>query len=108
MGEYAKTYPVVGQDYKVHVSSYHNSYRLFPLNCNLNLTYNRLHKSDQLSGGVLSTKEQLSMKRKESVKLKESADNAKPIPMGHQLTTCNRQFRARIGLVSHQRTHQHI
>ena len=35
---------------------------------------------------VSSTKEQLSMKKKrESVKLKESAENAKPISMGHQL-----------------------
>ena len=38
---------------------------------------NRLHRSDQ-SGEVSSTKVQLSMK--------ESAENAKPIPMGHQLT----------------------
>ena len=35
--------------------------------------------------GVIN-KEQLSMKKRESVKLKESAENAKPIPMGHQLS----------------------
>ena len=34
---------------------------------------------------VSSAKKQLSMKDRESVKLKESAENAKPIPMGHQL-----------------------
>ena len=46
---------------------------------------NRLHRSDQ-SGEVSSTKEQLSMKKKrESVKLKENAENAMPIPMGHKL-----------------------
>ena len=37
------------------------------------------------SGEVSSIKEQLSMKKRDSVKLKESAENAKPIPMGHQL-----------------------
>ena len=41
---------------------------------------NRLHRSDQ-SGEVSSTKDQLSMKIRESVKLTESAENAKPIPM---------------------------
>ena len=46
---------------------------------------NRLHRSDQ-SGVVSSTKEQLSMKKRESVKLKISAENAKPIPMAHQLS----------------------
>ena len=43
---------------------------------------NRLHMSDQ-SGEVSSTKEQLW--KKKSVKLKESAENAKPISLGHQL-----------------------
>ena len=38
---------------------------------------NRLHRNDR-SGEVSSTKEQLSMKERESVKLKESAENAKP------------------------------
>ena len=69
--------------------------------------------SDQ-SGEHSSTKEQLSMKKKKQ-KLKESAENAKPRPINGQpadsmtLTcfTCNRQFRARIGLVSHQITHLH-
>ena len=37
---------------------------------------NRLHRSDQ-SGEVSLTKEQLSMKKRESVKLKESTENAK-------------------------------
>ena len=46
-------------------------------------------------------------------KAEKSAENAKPIPtpLADSVTltcsTCNRQFRARIGLVSHQRTHQH-
>ena len=38
-----------------------------------------LYRSDQ-SGEVSLTKEQLSMKKRE-----ESTENAKPIPMGHQL-----------------------
>ena len=56
-----------------------------------------------------STKEQLSVKKRESVKLKESAENARPTADSMTLTcsTYNRQFRARIGLASHQRTHQH-
>ena len=43
------------------------------------------HQSDQ-SGEVSSTKEQLSMKRRESVKLKESEESAKPKQMCHQQT----------------------
>ena len=46
---------------------------------------NRLHRSDQ-SGEVSSTKEQLFMKRRESVKLKESEESAKPKQMCHQQT----------------------
>ena len=52
------------------------------------------------------------MKNRACVKLKESANNAKPIPMGHQLIpryclAILATDRARIGLVSHQRTLQH-
>ena len=36
---------------------------------------------ERSSGEVSSTKEQLSMKKRESVKLKESTENAKPIPI---------------------------
>ena len=36
------------------------------------------------NGEVSSTKEQLTMKKRESVTLKESAKNAKPKPVGHQ------------------------
>ena len=43
---------------------------------------NRLHISDQ-SGEVSSTKKQPSMIKRESVKPKESAENAMPMPMGH-------------------------
>ena len=53
------------------------------------------------------------MKKIESVKLKENAENPKSVsdgPPADSMTlacsTCNRQFGARIGLVSHQRTHQ--
>ena len=51
-------------------------------------------------------------KKRKSVKLKESAENAKPMPVPTDSVTltcsaCNRQFTARIGLVTHQRTHQH-
>ena len=42
---------------------------------------NRLHRSDQ-SGEVSSTKNQLSMKK--NLKLKESAEKAKPRQIGHQ------------------------
>ena len=44
---------------------------------------NRLRRSDQ-SVDVSSTKEQLSMKKREYGKLKESAENTKPIPMDDQ------------------------
>ena len=46
---------------------------------------NRLHRSDQ-SGEVSSTKGQLFMKRRESVKLKESEESAKPKQMCHHQT----------------------
>ena len=46
---------------------------------------NRLHRSDQ-SGEVSSTKEQLFTKRRESVKLKESEESAKPKQMCHRQT----------------------
>ena len=56
-------------------------------------------------------------KKRVSVKLRESEENVKPITNGPPAgaialtcSTCNRQFRARIGLISlisHQRTHQH-
>ena len=46
---------------------------------------NRLHRSDQ-SGEVSSTKEKLFMKRRESVKLKESEESAKPKQMCHHQT----------------------
>ena len=56
--------------------------------------------------GLIDKKGQVYEKR-ESVKLKESSENAKPIPMGCQLKSrhCNRQFRVRTGLFSHQRTY---
>ena len=45
------------------------------------------------------------MKKRDSMMLKESAENAKNGPPADTMTltcsTCNRQFRARIGLVSH-------
>ena len=69
----------------------------------------RLHRSDR-SGEVSSTNEKLAMKENKSVKLNESTENTKPRSMGHQqilCSTCNQRFRARIGLVSHQRTHLH-
>ena len=47
---------------------------------------NRLHKSDR-SGAVSSTKVQLSVKKREAVKLKESTENAKPRLKGHRLIT---------------------
>ena len=42
-----------------------------------------IHRGDQ-SGVAPSTKEKLIMKKREAMKLNESAENAKPRPMGHQ------------------------
>ena len=49
-----------------------------------NISMGSWEQSDQ-SGEVSSTKEQLSVDKRESAELKESAENAKPRPMGHQL-----------------------
>ena len=70
---------------------------------------NRLPRSDQ-SGVVSATKEQLIMEKRESVKLKESTETNGSPADSFTLTccACNQQFRVRIGLVSHQRTRQHI
>ena len=67
---------------------------------------NRLHRSDQ-SGEVSSTKNQLSMKKKSEAERKRRESKAKTKrssagSMTLTCSTCNRQFRARIGLVSHQ------
>ena len=72
----------------------------------------RLHRSDQ-SGEVSSTKEQLSMKKgifEADRKRRERKANTNGPPadsMTMTCSTCNQQFRAKIGIVSHQRTHQH-
>ena len=44
------------------------------------------------------------------MRLKESTENAKPVPMTLTCSTCNRQFRARIGLASptHEPTHTNL
>ena len=74
---------------------------------------NRLHRSDQ-SGEVSSTKEQLSMKKKRICEVerkqrerKANTNEAQADSMTLTCSTSNRQFRARTGLVSHQRTLQH-
>ena len=61
------------------------------------------------SGVVLLIKERLIMKKCESVKLKESAENhgVRTNFLTWTWSTSNRQFRARIDLVSQQRTPQH-
>ena len=58
---------------------------------------------------ALYEKKQLSMKKRESVRRECKANTNGPPAESMTLTcsTCNRQFRARIGLVSHQRSHQH-
>ena len=62
------------------------------------------------------TKELHNLNQRESVKLKGSAKKGKQEPMDHHQTRhspnshalfCNSQFRAKIGLHSHQRTHKH-
>ena len=75
---------------------------------------NRLHMIEQ-SGVASSTKEPHNLNHRESVKLKESVKKGKQEPKIHHQTRqseftcsiCNRQFRAKIGLHSHQRTHNH-
>ena len=74
---------------------------------------NMLHSIEQ-SGVASSTKEPHNLNQRESVKLKESVKDGKQEPRIHHQTLyspnshalfCNRQFRAKIGLHSHQRTH---
>ena len=63
--------------------------------------------------GLSSTKEQLSMKKRvceaERKRRERKANTNGPSADSMTLTysTCNRQFRARIGLVSYKRTHQY-
>ena len=74
---------------------------------------NRLHWIEQ-SGVASSEREQMIMKQSESAKQKEST---KPEPMDHYQSrhafselTCsiyNRQFRAKVGLISHQAERKH-
>ena len=66
---------------------------------------NRLHRSDQSGGEVSSTKEQLFMKKRKS-KRRERKANTNGQPADSMTLTCS-TCNARIGLVSHLRTHQH-
>ena len=72
---------------------------------------NRLLRIEQ-SGVASSTKVPPNLKQRKSVRLKGSVKKGKKKPRDHHQTqseftcsTCNRQFRAKIGLYSHQRTH---
>ena len=72
---------------------------------------NRLHRIEQ-SGVASSTKEPHNLNQRESVKLKERKARAKDLlsdsaQSEFTCSICNRQFRASIGLHSHQRTHNH-
>ena len=77
---------------------------------------NRLLRIEQ-SGVTLSTKVPSNLKQRESVKLKGSVKKGKQEPARgpssdsaqseFTCSICNRQFRAKIGLYSHQRTHKH-
>ena len=76
---------------------------------------NRLLRIEQ-SGVDSSTKVPLNLKQRESVKLKGSVKKRKARVKGPSsdsaeseftCSICNRQFRAKIGLYSHQRTHKH-
>ena len=73
---------------------------------------NRLLRIEQ-SGVASSTKVPPNLKKRESVKLKGSVKKGKQEPKNHQsqseftCSICNRQFRAKIDLYSHQRTHKH-
>ena len=80
---------------------------------NTNDSWERLHKSDQ-NGDVSSTKEPLSKKKKRTCEAERKCRECNPKTNGPPAgsitltcSTCNRQVRARIGLVGHQRTHQH-
>ena len=68
------------------------------------------------SGIASSTKVPPNLKQRESVKLKGSVEKKKARPKGPSsdsaqseftCSICNRQFTAKIGLYSHQRTHKH-
>ena len=75
---------------------------------------NRLLRIEQ-SGVASSTKVPPNLKQREFVKLKGSVKKGKQEPRDHHQTAhseftcsiCTRQFRAKIGLYSHQRTHKH-
>ena len=71
---------------------------------------NRLLRIEQ-SGVASSTKVPPNLKQRESVKLKGSVNIGKQEPRDQQseftCSICNRQFRAKFGLNSHQRTHKH-
>ena len=71
---------------------------------------NRLHRNEQ-SGVASSTKEPHNLNQRESVKLKESVKSGKQESASAQSEftcfICNRQLSAKIGLHSHQRTHNH-
>ena len=76
---------------------------------------NRLLTIEQ-SGVASSIKVPPNLKQRESVKLKGSVKKGKQEPRDHHqtqsqsaftCTICNRQFIAKIGLYSHQRTHKH-
>ena len=75
---------------------------------------NRLLRIEQ-SGVASSTKVPPNLKQRESVKLKGSEKNGKQKPRDHfqtqqspnSLAYLQGQFRAKIGLYSHQRTHKH-
>ena len=77
---------------------------------------NRLLRIEQ-SGVASLTKVPPNLKQRESVKLKGSVKKGKQEPRDHHqaqqspnslaCSICNRQFRAKFGLYSHQRTHKH-
>ena len=75
---------------------------------------NRLLRIEQ-SGVASSTKVLPNLKQRESVKVKGSIKKGKQEPREHHQTRLvrihllisNRQFRAKIGLYIHQRTHKH-
>ena len=77
---------------------------------------NRLLRIEQ-SGVASLTKVPPNLKQRESVKLKGTVKKGKQEPMGQSsdsaqseftCSICNRQFRAKIGLYSHQRTQTYI
>ena len=72
-----------------------------------NAASDRLAWQSTIHRGALHSEFQRSNTAKEKCQIqKRRADNAVDTPLTHRCQTCGRDFRARIGLISHLRTHR--